>query len=76
MPADDVAAAARFVDKAQFNVRLFDLFDGLVEGVDGAPGRPVEPHFAPGLREGNGDRILVRVQADILDFLHGCLVSL
>ena len=76
MPAEDVAAGPGFRDKAPFHPRPLDLPDGLVEGVERAPDLAVSPHLARLLGDGDGDRFLVRIQADGVDFLDGCLVPL
>ena len=55
VPIDDVTAGPGFVDKAQFQLGLFQLLDELIQGVERAADLAVELRLRVALRRGGHD---------------------
>ena len=52
VPVNDVTAGSSFIDKPQFQIRLGQLFDQLIQGVERAADFAVELSFRIALRRG------------------------
>jgi len=78
MSAENEPAGPGFINQAQFDVRLREAFEEFINGVECSADDAVAAYFRGVLRrDGDGDRIFVDVQTDVMhDFVHGCLVSL
>ena len=57
---------AGFIDKGQFQIGFLEFADEFTQGVEGAADLAVEVNFGVALGSGgDGDRILVNIEADV-----------